>query len=787
MEIPQDSTGRTTPMGRVIWVILLVAALFSMYLVVHPFTPLSRLDISILDQVQLRRATHVLLLLVAGYLITSRLPTTRRTLGSWVFAALTLPFLYTFWVPNVPGVDIPLAGKLMGTLAWALAVLPALLPQMRRYTDIAAALLAIAPWAYQVRYYEELVNRAVIPAGWDMAMSFSIIILVLGLVSRLLGPIMPSLVLIFLAYNMYGQYVPGTFRGAKNGIDLILGKTYNETEAGIYGLITGVSAKYLVYFTILSGLIGALGLGRVVANMALAMVGRTPQTPGRVTGIASVFMGMFSGSGAADTQFVATLTKPLYEKANYDKMIAAGLVATAGTIALITPPVLGSIAFVMVEILQISYLWVVIMAIGPMLLYLLGILTFNEFYARKAKLPPVGADETLRRSYALRYSTIFVPIVLIVVMLFLGTEVSTAVYLASLAFILVCYLDPTLRPAPLAEAMRSPAYKVGLPLGIGLALGGVFLPLLAGWDLGRIPVLPVTLAVLGLLLGTFVYPAIATGKLRGAIEPIALGLAEGFRQLIPIGSAIVAANLIFGMMVITGLPSKFSIFLGQVSGESLLLATLVTAVFSLILGMGVPPTATYVLTASLTAPAIIKIAASNFQGYGLEPQQAVLAATLATHMFLFYYAVLADVTPPVALSGYAAASVFKTNPILTGVYAARVALAKYIIGFFFLLSFTGTGLLILPIVQNVPGIEGWLIILERFFFTAVAIVFLAAATVGYTRHPLQRWESWVMGLLALALFYPYPNLWMAFIPFGLGLLFFLRGEQKGTPRPQAAD
>jgi len=155
-------------------------------------------------------------------------------------------------------------------------------------------------------------------------------------------------------------------------------------------------------------------------------------------------------------------------------------------------------------------------------------------------------------------------------------------------------------------------------------------------------------------------------------------------------------------------------------------------------------------------------------------------------MFLFYYAVLADVTPPVALSGYAAASVFRTNPILTGVYAARVALAKYIIGFFFLLSFTGTGLLILPILQNVPGVEGWLIILERFFFTAVAIIFLAAATVGYTRHPLRRWESWVMGLLALALFYPYPSFWMALIPFALGLLFFLKGEGKAAS-PQAAD
>ncbi|WP_027894253.1 TRAP transporter permease [Calidithermus chliarophilus] len=717
MELAQETSGKRTPFGWVVWGVLLAAALYSIYLVVHPFTPLARADIAVLDIVQLERAVHVFFLVLAGYLITARQTPQKPTLGSWVFALLSLVFLYTFWVPNVTGVDIPLAGKLVGTLAWALAVLPALMPRLRAVGDVLAALLSVAPLVYQMRFYEELVYRAVIPAGWDMAMSFSLIVLVLGLVYRLLGPVMPSLVLVFLAYNLYGHYVPGTFRGAKNGIDLILGKTYNETEAGIYGLITGVSAKYLVYFTILSGLIGALGLGRIVANLALALVGRTPMTPGRATGVASIFMGMFSGSGAADTQFVATLTKPLYERAGYDRMIGAGLVATAGTIALITPPVLGSIAFVMVEVLQIPYLTVVIMSIGPCLLYLLSVLAFNEFYARKAKLPPVGADLAMsRRRYIARYSTIFLPILLIVAMLYRGFEVSTAVSLAMLGFVLITYLDPTLRP-------------------------------------------------------------------RG-LMPILEGLADGFRQLIPIGTAIVAANLIFGMMVITGLPSKFSIFLGQVSGESLLLATAVTAVFSLILGMGIPPTATYVLTSSLTAPAIVKIAEANGIPAG--------AALLATHMFLFYYAVLADVTPPVALSAYAAASVFKTNPLVTGIYAARVALSKYLVGFFFLFAFAGTGLLIMPVLQDTTlGLslaQKWGIIGERFLAVGVGIVFLSAATVGYTRRTLQRWESWVLGVLGVACFTPY--WYVNLVAGGLGLLWFFilaRPEPRTEPSQQAAD
>ncbi|WP_051913569.1 TRAP transporter permease [Thermus caliditerrae] len=689
-----------TPLARIANWILVLGALYSLYLVLHPFTPLAKAEIPILDIVQLQRSTHVLFLLLGGYLVSFYLPR-KRTLGAWVYFAFTLIPLYNFLFPSVPGVNLSWEVKAVGLLYWGVAALPALLPGLKRPADLLAVLLALFPTLYQLRYFEELVYRAVLPEPWDMAMSFGLIMLVLGLVYRLLGPVMPVLVLFFFSYNLYADLFPGAFKGSRQSIDLLLGKTYNETEAGIYGLITGVSAKYLVYFTLLSGMIGALGLGKVVANLALALVGKHPATPGRVTGLASVFMGMFSGSGAADTQFVAALTKPLYERAGYDRLVAAGLVATAGTIALITPPVMGSIAFIMVEILQIPYLKVIVMALGPALLYLTAVLAFNEFYSRKAGLPAVGAELGMsRRRYALRYSILFLPILLIVAMLYLGYEVRTAASLALLFFILITYLDPTLRP-------------------------------------------------------------------RGA-APIFQGLAEGFRTLLPIGTAVTAANLIFAMMVISGLPSKFSQLLQQVSGESLLLATLITALFSLVLGMGVPPTATYVLTSALTAPAIIALAKQN----GIPDS----AALLATHMFLFYYAVLADVTPPVALSAYAASSVFGTNPLQTGVYAARVALSKYLVGFFFLLSYSGTALLIVPVLENSPPGEAWPMILERFLSVAIGIVYLSASGAGYTRRPLKRWEAWALGILAVMLFVPFWPLNLG--AFLAGLFFFRRGLTK---------
>jgi TRAP transporter 4TM/12TM fusion protein len=700
-----------SPLGRLARLVLILGSLYSLYLVLHPFTPLAKAQIPLLDIVQLQRSTHVLFLLLGAYLVSFFAPPRKATLGSWVFLAFSLIPLQSFLFPRPPAMELPLEVRLFGLLVWAVAVLPAVVPRLQRPTALLGALLAVLPTWYQARHFEELVYRAVLPAPWDMAMSFGLIMLVLGVVYRLLGPVMPVLVLFFFTYNLYADLFPGAFRGSRQGIDLLLGKTFNETEAGIYGLITGVSAKYLVYFTLLSGMISALGLGKVVANMALALVGKSPATPGRVTGIASVFMGMFSGSGAADTQFVAALTKPLFERAGYDRLIAAGLVATAGTIALITPPVLGSIAFIMVEILQIPLLKVIVMAIGPALLYLMAVLAFNEFYARKAGLRAVAPELGMsRRAYALRYSPIFLPILLIVAMLYLGYEVRTAASLAILAFILLAYLDPTLRPR-----------------GFG---------------------------------------------------PILKGLEEGFRTLLPIGTAVTAANLIFANMVISGLPSKFSQLLQQVSGESLLLATLITALFSLVLGMGVPPTATYVLTSALTAPAIIALAAQNFAGFGLDLEAAKVAALYATHMFLFYYAVLADVTPPVALSAYAAASVFGTNPLQTGVYAARVALAKYLVGFFFLLSYSGAALLIVPVLETAPPGQALGLILWRFVAVAVGIIYLSASGAGYTRRPLKRLEAWALGLLAVLLFVPHAYLNLA--AFLLGLLFFGRGLTKGA-------
>ncbi len=660
---------------RCMYGIAIVGTLYHLYLVVHPYLPLSQWRFSILDLTQVQRATHVFLVSLLGYLLNFLRIEKRKIAGSLPLALLTALVLYEFI-----RLDLPIHFKAAAVLVWCCTMLPTLIPGVQKASNLACAILSFFPFVYLVVNYEQLIYRAIIPQPWDLVMALSEVLLVLGVIFRLSGPIMPIFVMVFLMYNMYGDLVPGFFANPGFGIDMLLGKMYCETEAGIFGTITGVSLKYLIYFTTLGAVISKMDFGKIIANIALLFVGRSPASPGRTSSIMAVLMGMFSGSGAADTQFVATLTKPLYDKVGYDKLVAAGVIATVGSIAYITPPVMGSISFLMVELLSIPYAWIIAMATGPMLLYLFGIVFYNELYVRKKNLPQMEMDSSHDFSYFRRYCYVFVPIVFIVIMIYRGYTINITVTAAAVLFVIFAFADRSVRP-----------------------------PLKSLFD----------------------------------------ALADGIIHLLPIASAVIAANMIMSMMVMSGLASKFSLVMMKISGSSILLATLFTGIFSLILGMGVPPVATYVLTSALTAPTIQQLAIIN----GV-PEEAAL---LATHMFLFYYAVLAEVTPPVALSAYAAAAVMGTDPIKTGVFAARVAVPKYMIGITFLLSFSGTGLLVIPVLQNMPLGEAVITIIARYFISILAILCLNVAVVGYFMRDLSKLERYIVGACSIILFFPSPE------------------------------
>ncbi len=665
-------------LDKAIFVILLIATLYHIYLVIHPFTPWSTYHISILKLTQVKRAVHVFFLLLAGFLIVFRNgnENNKVTFGGILFFLISIVPLYAFFQ-----LDLELKYKIFALIFWISALFPIIFPKKGHFFNLISALLIFLPTIYLIVNFNSLIYRSISPEPWDLVMAFGETFLVLGLTYRSVGSVLPILVVLFIIYNVYGNYIPGTFAGPGFDIDMLLGKLYCETEAGLFGVITGVSLKYLVYFTTLGAIISSLGFGKIISNIALSIVGKSPASPGRTSSILGVFMGLFSGSGAADTQFVATITKDLYERAKYDKLIAAGIAATVGSIAYITPPIMGSISFIMVEILSIPYTSIIIMAILPMIMYLLGIWIYNEFYVKREKLKPIEVSKKVNKTYAIKNSFVFLPIILIIILIYRGFAINVSVVSAIILFIILAYVSNELRPK--------------------------FYQLLDG-------------------------------------------LANGFKSLIHIGVAVCSANIVMTIMVTTGLAAKFSLFLSQLSHGHLFWAIIFTAIFSLILGMGVPPVATYVLTSALTAPAIQKLA--------IEAGIPSHAALLATHMFLFYYAVLAEVTPPVGLSVYAVSSVFETNPIRTGIYAALVALPKYLIGLSFICSMYGTAILILPIIENFSVSKAVLIIGSKIFFTIFAIIFLNCASVGYSYRAFLKIERIILGLCSLLLFYPHLKL-----------------------------
>jgi len=542
---------------RLVYGIAIVGTVYHLYLVAHPYTPFAHYHISVLDLTQVQRATHVFLISLIGYLL-SFVRSKDRNIG----AGLPLAFLTALIMFEFVQLSIPLPLKVFAVFIWGCTMIPPMIPSTQKPANIVCAALSFLPFLYLVTHYEKLIYRAITPEPWDLVMALSEMLLVLGIIFRLSGPIMPIIVMLFFLYNLYGHLLPPTWASPGFDLDMLLGKMYCETEAGVFGTITGVSVKYLIYFTTLGAIISRMNFGKIIANTALLFVGRSPASPGRTSSIMAVLMGMISGSGAADTQFVATLTKPLYEKVGYDIHYAAGIVATVGTIAYITPPVLGSIAFLMVELLAIPYSRIIVMTLGPMLLYLFGIVTYNELYVRKAKLPQTTLSSEIDFSYFKRYCYSFVPIVFIIVMIYRGYAISVTVSLAAALFVIFAFLDKTVRPP---------------------------------------------------------------------VKNLFDALSEGIIFLLPIASAVIAANMIMAMMVMSGLASKFSLFLMEASGSSLLFATLFTAFFSLLLGMGVPPIATYVLTSALTAPAIMKLAMMN----GI-PENVALLATHITAVRLTF-------------------------------------------------------------------------------------------------------------------------------------------------------
>ena len=406
-----------------------------------------------------------------------------------------------------------------------------------------------------------------------------------------------TLVLVFLAYAYFGNIVPEAIRHRGFDLDDIVAQQYISLD-GMLGLVY-IAGSYIILFTIYGAVLERSGASKFFIDLAFALTGRQRSGAGRTVTIASFLLGTVSGSGVATTVTLGSIAYPLLKRSGYDRETAGAILSSGGIGAILSPPVLGAAAFIMAELLRISYLEVLLMASMPTLLYYLSVLLMIEVDSRRVGTREIDVDAPrlgpLLRAYWFHLSSL----VAIVVLMALGLSAFLAVFWSIVLAIAVSYIrrDTAIRP-----------------------------------------------------------------------KELLLALAEGTRGVLSVATTIAAAGMIVGVLLQTGLGLKASSLIVSL-GQGDFLTTLVLCAFVLwVLGLSLPITASYLVAVPVIAPALIN-------GLGVPPP--------AAHMFIFYYAVLSEVSPPVALSPFAAAALTGGNPYKTMMITWKYALPAFIVPFMF--------------------------------------------------------------------------------------------------------
>jgi TRAP transporter 4TM/12TM fusion protein len=531
---------------------------------------------------------------------------------------------------------------------------------------------------------ESLTFRIGSPNTTDLVMGSFLIVAVFEATRRVMGVVLPVIVLVFLLYGVFGQYAPvavlqhpGTSWGG------FVSHVYMTTE-GIYGIPLGVISTVVFHFVLFGTIATRMGLGQFFIDVAQCIAGRYAGGPAKVSVIASSMFGTINGSSIANTVTTGSLTIPAMKRIGYRPHFAGAVEAASSTGGQITPPIMGAAAFVMVEFLQIPYTTIIVAAAVPAAMHYLGVLTIVHLEAKRLGLRGLPADEVPRFGDVFKRGwPTLLPLVALVYVLFSGSTPFLAAFYGITGCVLVGLVNPMNRVGvrDLLDAFQLGA-KYALTVGAAAAAVGIVVGV-------------VTISGAGFRLSFMVTSAAA--QLGGFITD--------WGGLLPFGF--------------------FS--LEQVS---LFLTLVFVGVACVIMGAGIPTTALYIILVSVAAPALVQ--------QGIPP--------LAAHLFVLYFGVLADITPPVCTSAYAAGAIAGANPFRTGLTAFRLGNAKVMVPFVFV--YAPTMLIVLP---------------EQFTLTsfllvtltcALGVMILAVALTGYWSRPINAPVRFYMAVAAVLMVVP---------------------------------
>ncbi|MDE2567078.1 MAG: TRAP transporter permease [Burkholderiales bacterium] len=615
------------------------------------------------------------------------------------------------------------------------------LPAWDALLGLAAFGLGLYHWVFEA----DIVQRGGDPSRADMVVGIAVVVLLFEASRRALGIALPLVCAAFLAYGLFGQWLPGEFAHRPYGLDQIVSQLHLGTE-GIYGIPTLVSATYIFLFILFGAFLEHAGMIRLFNELALGFVGHTRGGPAKVAVVSSGFMGTISGSGVANVLTVGQFTIPLMKRFGYTSVFAGAVEATASMGGQIMPPVMGAVAFIMAETLNLPYAQICIAAAVPALLYYVTAFWMVHLEAGRLQLLGMPKSQCPNPWAAMRRSWyLLLPLAALVAMLFHGF---TPMYagLTGLGLTAVLILGSTLAAAIGPTTLR-------LVFWIGLGVLASFFARFGIW------------VVIGLIAALMAGNASVQGG-RATLRAMHASLVDGARQAVPVGLACAIVGVIIGVLTLTGAATSFAGYILHVGQTSLFLSLVLTMIVCLILGMGIPTIPNYIITSSIAAPALLKLG----------------VPLLVSHMFVFYFGIMADLTPPVALAAFAAASIARAPAMQIGVKATQIAIAGFVIPFMAVYD---------PALMLQPDASGHWSLLDTAYVTFKALVAIAlwgATAVGYLGRrlslPERLWAAGAASLLVAALPATDGLGFAASALFALWNLWRLRRAR--APRPAAA-
>ncbi len=562
----------------------------------------------------------------------------------------------------------------------------------------AAAGVAVA--AYQWIEYTPLLFRAGDPNLPDLVFGCIAVVTVFVAAWFLMGPALPIICGLFLAYALFGQHLPPPFDHRGYAFEQVVEQIAYGTE-GIYGIPTYVSATYIFLFILFGSFLEKAGMIRLFTDVSLGLVGHRTGGAAKVSVLSSGLMGTISGSGVANVVTTGQFTIPLMKRFGYRPAFAGGVEATSSMGGQIMPPVMGAVAFIMAETLGVQYIEVVKAALVPAILYFAGAFWMVHLEAGKRGLRGLYAEEMPSARKALREGWyLILPLAVLVWLLFSGY---TPLFAGTIGLALTGML---ILGTAIAMGMPSTAVRVIFWIVLGLCASAFF-------KFG----IHALLVVLGVLIVT-------CAAFRGGRETLAIcrdSLADGAKTALPVGIACALVGVIIGVMTLTGAANTFGQFIVSVGQDSLFLSLVLTMITCIILGMGIPTIPNYIITSSIAGPALLDLG----------------VPLIVSHMFVFYFGILADLTPPVALACFAAAPIAKESGLKISFEAIKVAAAGFVVPFMAVY----TPALMLQDGGALAGAVGyWPAVAYIVLKALIALALWGACVIGWLGRPLAMWE-----------------------------------------------